>query len=91
MRVPQFLQSSAIGTFIGTLPETGATAAAFISYSKVRRRSPRRESFGKGEPDGQIASETSNNAVTGGAPMPTLARGVPGDGGTVVLVGVMTT
>ncbi|MDE0532555.1 MAG: tripartite tricarboxylate transporter permease [Albidovulum sp.] len=90
MRIAQFLKSSAIGTFVGILPGTGATAATFISYSELRRSSPRRENFGKGEPDGIIASEASNNAVTGGALIPTLALGIPGDGGTVVLLGVMT-
>jgi len=89
-RVWQFLQSSVIGTFIGILPGTGATAATFVSYSELRRTSPRRENFGKGEPDGLIASEASNNAVTGGALIPTLALGIPGDGGTVVLLGVLT-
>ncbi len=89
-RVWQFLQSSVIGTFIGILPGTGATAATFISYSQLRRTSPRKENFGKGEPDGLVASEASNNAVTGGALIPTLALGIPGDGGTVVLLGVLT-
>lgn len=90
LRVWQLLQSSTIGTFIGILPGTGATAATFISYSELRRTSPRAENFGKGEPDGIIASEASNNAVTGGALVPTLALGIPGDGGTVVLLGVLT-
>ncbi len=90
IRVPQFLRSSVIGTFIGILPGTGATAATFVSYSELRRTSPRAENFGKGEPDGLIASEASNNAVTGGALIPTLALGIPGDGGTVVLLGVLT-
>ncbi len=90
LRLPQFLRSSVIGTFIGILPGTGATAATFVSYSELRRTSPRRENFGKGEPDGLIASEASNNAVTGGALIPTLALGIPGDGGTVVLLGVLT-
>lgn len=89
-RWPQFLRASTIGTFIGILPGTGATAAAFISYSEVKRTSPRSGNFGKGEPDGLIASEASNNAVTGGALVPTLALGIPGDGGTVVLLGVLT-
>ena len=90
LRVPQFLRSSIIGTFIGILPGTGATAATFVSYSELRRTSPRADNFGKGEPDGIIASEASNNAVTGGALIPTLALGIPGDGGTVVLLGVLT-
>ncbi|NIA70823.1 hypothetical protein HBA54_19670 [Pelagibius litoralis] len=83
------LQSSAIGTAIGVLPGTGATAATFVSYAEARRTSPRRENFGKGEPDGVIAAEASNNAVTGGALVPTLALGIPGDGGTVVLLGAL--
>ncbi len=90
LRIPQFIRSSAIGTFIGILPGTGATAATFVSYSELRRTSPRAKNFGKGEPDGLIASEASNNAVTGGALIPTLALGIPGDGGTVVLLGVLT-
>lgn len=90
IRIPQFIRASAIGTFIGILPGTGATAATFVSYSELRRTSPRAENFGKGEPDGIIASEASNNAVTGGALIPTLALGIPGDGGTVVLLGVLT-
>ncbi len=90
LRYRQFLRSSVIGTFIGILPGTGATAATFVSYSELRRTSPRKENFGKGEPDGLIASEASNNAVTGGALIPTLALGIPGDGATVVLLGVMT-
>lgn len=90
LRWVQLLQSSAIGTVIGILPGTGATAATFVSYSELRRTSPRSDNFGKGEPDGIIASEASNNAVTGGALVPTLALGIPGDGGTVVLLGVLT-
>lgn len=90
LRWPQFLRASTIGTFIGILPGTGATAAAFVSYSEVKRTSPRRDAMGRGEPDGLIASEASNNAVTGGALIPTLALGIPGDGGTVVLLGVLT-
>ncbi len=90
IRWKQFLQSCSIGTFIGILPGTGATAATFIAYSELRRTSPRSENFGNGEPDGLIASEASNNAVTGGALIPTLALGIPGDGGTVVLLGVLT-
>jgi len=90
LRWPQFLRASTIGTFIGILPGTGATAATFVSYSEIKRTSPRADKMGEGEPDGLVASETANNAVTGGALIPTLALGIPGDGGTVVLLGVLT-
>lgn len=86
----EFLRASVMGTFIGILPGTGAMAATFASYTAAKRFSPNREKLGTGEPDGLIASETSNNAVTGGALVPTLALGIPGDGGTLVLLGVMT-
>lgn len=46
--------------------------------------------FGKGEPDGLIASESANNAVTGGALVPTLALGIPGDAITAVMLATLT-
>ena len=72
------------------LPGTGATAATFISYAEAKRRAPNPEAFGKGEPSGLIASESSNNAVSGGAMVPMLSLGIPGDGGTVVMLGALT-
>ncbi len=86
----EFARACSIGTFIGILPGTGAMAATFVTYTAAKRYSPNREKLGTGEPDGLIASEASNNAVTGGALIPTLALGIPGDGGTLVLLGVMT-
>ena len=86
----EFLRASVMGTFIGILPGTGAMAATFATYTAAKRFSPNRDKLGTGEPDGLIASETSNNAVTGGALVPTMALGIPGDGGTLVLLGVMT-
>ncbi|SLN41248.1 tripartite tricarboxylate transporter permease [Pseudooctadecabacter jejudonensis] len=82
LRWPQFLRASSIGTFIGILPGAGATAATFVSYSESKRTSPRADQKGDGEPDALVASETANNAVTGGALIPTLPLGSPGDGGS---------
>ncbi|MFT7057579.1 MAG: putative tricarboxylic transport membrane protein, partial [Pseudorhodobacter sp.] len=66
-RVGGLVKSVVIGNVIGILPGTGAATAAFISYAEARRSAPTRANFGKGEPDGIIASEAANNAVTGGA------------------------
>lgn len=85
-RVWGLVKSSFIGTFIGILPGTGATTAAFISYGEARRSSPRREAFGTGEPDSIIAAEAANNAVTGGALVPSLALGIPGDPVTAIML-----
>jgi putative tricarboxylic transport membrane protein len=84
------LKSSLIGTWIGTLPGIGATTAAMVSYAEAKRTSPRRDKFGTGEPDGIIASEAANNAVTAGALIPTLSLGVPGDPITAVMLGALT-
>lgn len=84
------LSSSVIGTFIGILPGIGSTVPAFISYGLARSRSKNPDSFGKGNPEGVVAPETANNAVTGGALIPTLALGIPGDAVTAILLGAFT-
>lgn len=84
-----FGKSALIGTGIGTLPGVGATASAMVSYAEAKRSSPNRDKFGQGEPDGVIASETANNAVTGGALVPTLSLGIPGDPITAVMLGAL--
>lgn len=83
-------KSVAIGNGVGILPGTGAATAAFISYAEARRSAPTRANFGKGEPDGLIASESANNAVTGGALVPTMALGIPGDAITAVMLATLT-
>lgn len=83
-------KSVVIGNVIGVLPGTGAATAAFISYAEGRRSSPNKENFGKGEPDGIVSSEAANNAVTGGALVPTMALGIPGDAITAVMLATLT-
>ena len=84
------VKSVLIGNIVGVLPGTGAATAAFISYAEAKRSSARRQDFGKGEPDGIIASEAANNAVTGGALVPTMALGIPGDAITAVMLATLT-
>tara|TARA_R110000796_G_scaffold252646_1_gene390329 strand:+ start:30538 stop:32064 length:1527 start_codon:yes stop_codon:yes gene_type:complete len=89
LRSGVLIKSSLIGTWVGCLPGVGATSASMVSYAEAKRSSPRRANFGKGEPDGLIASEASNNAVTAGAMVPTLSLGVPGDPITAVMLGAL--
>jgi len=83
------LRSSIIGTVVGIIPATGAGTASWISYNEAIRVSKDKDSFGKGNPDGIVASEAANNAVTGGALVPMLSLGVPGDTVTAVMLGAM--
>ena len=89
-RVRNLVKSVLIGNVIGVLPGTGAATAAFISYAEGRRSSRNSENFGKGEPDGIVSSEAANNAVTGGALVPTMALGIPGDAITAVMLATLT-
>ncbi len=81
------LRTSLIGTAIGIIPATGGNIAAFIAYDQAKRFSKHPENFGKGEIDGIIASEAANNSVCGGALIPLLTLGIPGDSPTAVFLG----
>jgi len=78
---------SALGTGIGAIPGTGGPIAAFLAYAHARRFSREREKFGKGAVEGVLAPESANNAVTGGAMIPLLSLGIPGDPATAVMLG----
>jgi putative tricarboxylic transport membrane protein len=82
-------RSSVIGTVIGILPGAGGSIAALVSYAEAKRTSPRRENFGKGEPDGIVATESANNATVGGGFIPTLVLGIPGTPPDAIILGAL--
>jgi len=81
--------SAIIGLLFGILPGIGSTTPAFISYAFARQKSKNPELFGKGALEGVAAPETANNAVTGGALIPLLSFGIPGDAVTAVILGAL--
>lgn len=83
------IRSSFIGTFIGCVPGTGGDIASFVSYDQAKRRSKYKDNFGNGEPEGIVAPEAGNNAVSGGAMIPMLTLGIPGDGATAIMLGAL--
>mgnify|MGYP000413335251 CR=1 FL=1 len=83
------LRSSAIGTFIGCVPGTGGDIASFVAYDQAKRWSKYGSRFGTGEPEGIVAPEAGNNAVSGGAFIPVLTLGIPGDGATAIMMGAL--
>ena len=80
---------SVVGTFLGILPGAGGPIAAFISYDYAKKTSRRRERFGRGAVEGVAAPESANNAVTGGALIPMMTLGIPGDPVTAILIGAL--
>jgi len=83
------IASSFLGTFIGIIPGTGGTIASFLAYSEAKRWSKNPESFGKGNIIGVAAPEAANNGTTGGAMVPLLSLGIPGDVITAVMLGAL--
>jgi putative tricarboxylic transport membrane protein len=83
-----YLKNIIMGYFIGVLPGAGASMAAFVAYAEAKRTSKHPERFGTGWPEGICAPESANNAVCGGALVPMLSLGIPGDGVTAIILGV---
>lgn len=81
------LRSSLLGTLIGITPGVGGEASSFIAYGAAKHAAPNAAEFGKGAIEGVIAPEAANNAKEGGALVPTLALGIPGSSGMVLLLG----
>ena len=81
------IRSSLIGTGVGAIPGIGAAISAFVAYSMAKRASKTPEKFGTGHIEGVIASESSNNSTTGGALIPLLTLGIPGDPITAIMLG----
>lgn len=81
------VRSFLIGLWIGFLPGMGAGLANLIAYAQAKSSSKHPEKFGKGAPEGIWASEVSNNAAIGGAMIPMLTLGIPGDSVTALLLG----
>ncbi|XWN33172.1 MAG: tripartite tricarboxylate transporter permease [Devosia sp.] len=84
------LQSSGIGVIIGALPGTGGDIAALMAYDHAKRITKKpKVPFGKGAEEGLVAPETANNAAVGGAFIPMITLGIPGDAVTAIIIGAL--
>ncbi|MBP5211580.1 MAG: tripartite tricarboxylate transporter permease, partial [Pyramidobacter sp.] len=82
-----YIVSGIIGIIVGIIPGAGANIASFLSYNEAKRVSNTPELFGHGSREGIAASEAGNNGVTGGALIPMLTLGIPGNAVTAILLG----
>lgn len=85
--IPNAIRSALIGTGIGILPGIGGSTSGMLAYVTARNMSKNPDGFGKGNPEGIVATETANNATIGGALIPLLVLGIPGDGVTAMMLG----
>jgi TctA family transporter len=83
------VRSSLLGTLVGALPGAGADIAAWVAYGLAQRISRRPQEFGQGAEVGVIAPTSANNAAVGGAWIPALVLGIPGDSVTAIVLGAL--
>jgi putative tricarboxylic transport membrane protein len=84
-----YLKSTLLGYAIGVLPGAGGSMAAFVAYADAKRRSKKPEEYGHGSREGIAAAESANNSMCGGAFVPMLMFGIPGDPTTAIVLGVL--
>jgi putative tricarboxylic transport membrane protein len=88
--LPLSIRTSLIGVIVGVLPGVGGDIAALMAYDHAKRtvKNPT-QPFGKGAYEGLVAPETANSAAVGGAYVPMLTLGMPGDAVTAVIIGAL--
>jgi len=80
------LRGGLIGTVIGAVPGVGSSVANLVSYAATKRRHGHDGTFGSGDERGVIASESANSSSEGGSMATLLALGIPGGGGTAIML-----
>ena len=83
------LRVSIMGFLIGAIPGVGSNVASWVGYDHAKSSSKHPERFGNGAVDGLVGSEAANNACVPGTYAPLLSLGVPGDGVTAIVLGVL--
>lgn len=83
------IRCSGIGCMIGAIPGLGGSVVDWIAYGHAVQTAKDTSQFGKGDPRGVVGPESANNAMQGGALLPTMLFGIPGSGSMAVFLGGM--
>ena len=83
------VRCATLGTYIGMLPGLGGAIVDWLAYGHAVQSAKDKSMFGQGDIRGVIAPEAANNAIKGGALVPTVAFGIPGNLGTAILLGAL--
>lgn len=83
------LRCATVGCIVGVIPGLGGSVVDWIAYGHAVQSTKDTSNFGKGDIRGVIAPESANNAMTGGAMLPTVLFGIPGSGAMAVFLGCM--
>jgi len=86
-QIPNLIRSTLLGVGIGVLPGIGGSVSNVVAYGVAKNASKTPEKFGTGVIDGVIAPEAANSGTVGGAMIPLLTLGIPGDAVTAIILG----
>jgi TctA family transporter len=81
------LRCSLIGAFVGIIPGLGISSGQWVAYAHAIGSVRDRSKIGHGAVEGVLGPSAANNSVLGGALVPLLAFGVPGNVVTAILFG----
>jgi TctA family transporter len=82
------LRCSWLGAAFGAFPGIGGSVIDWLAYGHaLKTEKGAKDTFGKGDIRGVIASESANNAKEGGALVPTVVFGVPATASMALLLG----
>lgn len=88
-RPVNLIRSCLIGQIIAIIPGAGGNVTSLVAYNEARRFSKDPKSFGKGNIEGVVASESSNNVMVAGSMVPLLTLGIPGAPPDAIILGVL--
>ena len=80
------IRCTAIGVYVGMLPGLGGSIVDWVAYGHAVQSAKDKSQFGKGDIRGVIAPEAANNAMKGGALLPTIAFAIPGSASMAILL-----
>lgn len=80
------LRCTFIGVYVGMLPGLGGSIVDWVAYGHAAQSEKNPETFGTGDVRGVIAPEAANNAMKGGALLPTIAFAIPGSASMAILL-----
>jgi putative tricarboxylic transport membrane protein len=83
------IRCAGIGCMIGAIPGLGGSVVDWIAYGHAVQSTKKDPKFGMGDIRGVIAPESANNAMQGGALLPTMLFGIPGSGSMAIFLGGM--
>lgn len=81
------VRCSALGTYIGVIPGMGGPVSQWVAYALAMRSSGNQDRVGTGVVEGVVGPGAANNSTLGGALIPTVAFGIPGNVTTAILLG----